>query len=205
MNERVYPGRLHKNQKEKNMDQNTALIIIDVQNGFDDASWGRRNNPGAEAAIARLLGAWREAKRPVFHVQHLSRNPASPLRPGQKGVELKNEVRPLPGEAIITKQVNSAFIGTDLEDRLRRAGIKTLVLTGLCTDHCVSTTTRMAANLGFSAIVPSDAAATFDRVGHDGEVYSAENIHRTALASLHGEFATVVESSSLLEAELSRI
>jgi nicotinamidase-related amidase len=187
------------------MDQNAALIIIDVQKGFDDASWGRRNNPGAEAAIARLLGAWREAKRPIFHVQHLSKNPASPLRPGQRGVELKDEVKPLTGEAVITKHVNSAFIGTDLEDRLRRAGIKTVVLTGLCTDHCVSTTTRMAANLGFSAIVPADAAATFDRTGHDGKVYTADEIHRTALASLHGEFATVVESASLLEKALSTI
>lgn len=187
------------------MDQKTALIIIDVQKGFDEASWGRRNNPGMEAAIARLLGAWREAKRPIFHVQHLSRYPASPLRPGQRGVELKDEVKPLPGEAVVTKHVNSAFIGTDLEDRLRRAGIKTLVLTGLCTDHCVSTTTRMAANLGFDAIVPADAAATFDRTGYDGKTYRAEEIHQTALASLHGEFATVVESPSLLEASLSAI
>ena len=187
------------------MDQNTALIIIDVQNGFDDPSWGRRNNPGAEAAISRLLETWRRERRPIFHVQHLSRNPASPLRPGQKGVEIKESVKPLAGETVITKNVNSAFIGTDLEDRLRRGGIKSLVLTGLCTDHCVSTTTRMAANLGFKAIVPSDACATFDRTGYDGKVYPAEEIHRTALASLHGEFATVVESGSLLEASLSTI
>ena len=187
------------------MDQKTALIIIDVQNGFDDPSWGRRNNPGAEAAIARLLGAWREAKRPILHVQHLSRNPASPLRPGQRGVEIKDAVKPLPGEAVITKRVNSAFIGTDLEERLRRAGIKNLVLTGLCTDHCVSTTARMAANLGFGAIVPADACATFDRTGHDGKAYRAEEIHQTALASLHGEFATVILSETLLEARLSML
>ena len=187
------------------MDQNTALVIIDVQNGFDDPSWGRRNNPGAEAAIARLLKTWRQEKRPIFHVQHLSRNPVSPLRPGQNGVEIKNIVKPLPGEIVITKNVNSAFIGTDLDDRLRRAGIKNLVLTGLCTDHCVSTTTRMAANLGFSVILPADTAATFDRTGYDGKIYPAEEIHRTALASLHGEFATVVNSEVLLEVQLSTI
>lgn len=186
------------------MDQNTALIIIDVQKGFDHPSWGPRNNPGAEAAIARLLGAWREAKRPIFHVQHLSRNAASPLAPGQTGVEIKDEVKPLKGETVITKQVNSAFIGTDLEDRLRRLGITNLVITGLCTDHCVSTTARMAANLGFSVIVPADAAATFDRTAYDGNVFLAEEIHRTALASLHGEFATVVLSESLLEAAVRK-
>jgi nicotinamidase-related amidase len=176
------------------MDRNTGLIIIDVQKGFDDPSWGRRSNPGAEAAIARLLGEWRADGRPIFHVQHLSRRASSPLHPSHPGVAIKDEVKPLAGETVITKHVNSAFIGTDLEERLRRAGIKTVVLTGLCTDHCVSTTTRMAANLGFAAIVPADAAATFDRTGFDGTVYAAEEIHRTALASLHGEFATVVAS-----------
>jgi nicotinamidase-related amidase len=185
------------------MDQNTALIVIDVQKGFDDPMWGPRNNPGAEAAIARLLGAWREAKRPIFHVQHLSKNPSSPLRPGQPGADIKDEVKPLPGETVVTKQVNSAFIGTDLEERLRRAGIKTLVTAGFCTDHCVSTTTRMAANLGFGVIMPEDAAVAFDRTGYDGTVYPAELIHRTSLASLHGEFATVVDSRTLLEARLS--
>ena len=187
------------------MDQKTALIIIDVQNGFDDSSWGPRNNPGAEAVIARLLGAWREAERPIIHVQHLSRNPASPLAPGQKGVDIKAAVAPRGGEPVITKHVNSAFIGTDLEDRLRRAGIKNLVITGLCTDHCVSTTARMAANLGFGVTIPADAAATFDRTAYDGKVFRAEEIHRTALASLHGEFATVVGSESLLAARLSKV
>jgi nicotinamidase-related amidase len=187
------------------MDQNTALIIIDVQHGFDDPSWGPRNNPGAEAAMGRLLAAWRAAKRPIFHVQHLSRNPKSPLRPGQPGVDIKREVAPQGDEPVIQKHVNSAFIGTDLEARLHRAGIKNLVLTGFCTDHCVSTTTRMAANLGFTAIMPADTAVAFDRAGHDGTVYPAEEIHRTALASLHGEFATVVNSETLLEAALSTI
>ncbi|HEX4046747.1 MAG TPA: cysteine hydrolase family protein [Elusimicrobiota bacterium] len=187
------------------MDRQTALIVIDVQKGFDHPSWGPRNNPGAEAVIARLLEAWRGAGRPIIHVQHLSRRAASPLAPGQSGVELKDEVRPLAGETVITKSVNSAFIGTDLEKRLRGAGIKNLVITGLCTDHCVSTTARMGANLGYRIILPHDAAAAFDRTGHDGTVYPAEEIHRTALASLHGEFATVVGSESLLEDRLSRI
>jgi nicotinamidase-related amidase len=182
------------------MDQKTALIVIDVQKGFDAPYWGRRNNPGAEAAIARLLAAWRKAGRPLFHVQHLSKEPGSPLRPGQEGVEIKDEVKPLPGEAVITKDVNSAFIGTDLEQRLRRAGIEELVIVGLSTDHCVSTTTRMAANPGFRAIVPHDAVATFGRTAYDGNVFTAEEIHRTALASLHGEFATVCGSEELLSA-----
>ena len=178
---------------------NAALIIIDVQAGFDDPVWGRRNNPQAEDHVARLLGAWRETQRPIFHVQHDSTEPNSPLRPGQAGNEIKEAVRPLAGEPLITKQVNSAFIGTDLEARLRQQGLDTLVIVGLTTNHCVSTTARMAGNLGFETTVVSDATATFDRVGHDGQRHTAEDVHAISLASLHQEFATIMDTESLLK------
>jgi nicotinamidase-related amidase len=128
----------------------------------------------------------------------MSREPGSPLRPGQPGNAFKPEATPRPGEPVFPKQVNSAFIGTALEQHLREHGIETLVLAGMTTDHCVSTTARMAANLGFATIVIADATATFDRIGHDGERYTAEQMHRLALASLHGEFATVRQTGDLL-------
>jgi nicotinamidase-related amidase len=180
----------------------TALLIIDVQRGFDHPRWGRRNNPQAEDNIARLLEAWRRSGRQVFHVQHLSTEPESPLRPGQEGVEIKAEAAPQPGEALVQKRVHSAFIGTDLEDRLRAAGITDLVIAGLTTNHCVSTTARMANNLGFAPVVVADATAAFGRTGHNGIQYPAEQVHDLALASLHQEFAAVVETDALL-AELN--
>jgi nicotinamidase-related amidase len=180
------------------MDTTTALLLIDVQQGFDDPRWGARNNPEAEQNLARLLAAWRTAGAPVIHVQHLSRSPDSPLRPGQPGVELKPEVAPLPGEPVFQKHVNSAFIGTGLEAHLRERGVRRLVIGGITTDHCVSTTTRMAANLGFDAVVVADGTATFARAGHDGRRYEADEVHRLALASLHGEFATVVDTAAVL-------
>jgi nicotinamidase-related amidase len=179
--------------------QNTTLILIDVQKGFDDPIWGRRNNLHAEENIARLLEAWRHAKRPIIHVQHLSRLPASPLRTNYTGSEFKPLVQPLPQEPIIQKNVNSAFIGTNLEAYLRQNALNTLVIVGLTTDHCVSTTTRMAGNLGFDTYVVSDATATFDRAGYDGNHYSAEEIHAISLTSLHHEFATVVNTDTLLK------
>jgi len=178
---------------------NTALLLIDIQQGLDDAYWGARNNPDAERHIAALLAAWRHAKRPVIHVQHMSQTPNSPLRPQQPGNAFKPEAAPKPGEPVFQKTVNSAFIGTTLEAHLRDHRIDTVVVVGLTTDHCVSTTTRMAANLGFTAIVVSDATATFERTGPDGERHSAEQMHKLALASLHGEFATVRRTSEVLE------
>ena len=142
-----------------------ALLLIDVQQAFDSPSWGRRNNPDAEAAVARLLAAWRAAGWPVLHVQHLSALPASTLRPGQPGVAFKPEALPLGGEPVFQKEVNSAFIGTGLEAHLREHGIPALVVAGLTTNHCVSTTTRMAGNLGFALEVPLPWVTPFIEYG----------------------------------------
>jgi nicotinamidase-related amidase len=101
---------------------------------------------------------------------------------------------------VIEKRVNSAFIGTSLEADLRGAGCRGLVILGLTTNHCVSTTARMASNLGFATWVASDATAAFDRVGPDGVAYPAEQVHAMALSDLHGEFATVVDTAALLAA-----
>jgi nicotinamidase-related amidase len=175
-----------------------ALIVIDVQKGFDDPKWGDRNNPKAEENMAKLLKVWRETKQPVFHIKHNSIEQNSPLRPGQQGNEIKDIVTPLPGEPIIIKAVNSALIGTDLEKRLQKQKINTVVIVGLTTDHCVSTTARMAGNLGFTVFVVSDATATFDRKGFNGKHYSAKAMHEMALVSLQNEFATIIDTQSLL-------
>ena len=180
--------------------QNAALLIIDVQNGFDEPYWGRRNNPQMEARIIDLLVAWRESSRPVIHAKHMSVEPGSPLRPGQPGNDFKDRMTPMPGEYVVEKRVNSCFIGTPLEAELRRRRHDTLVIVGMTTNHCVSTTTRMAGDLGFDAWVVSDATATFDRVGPDGINYPAEQIQAIALSDLNGEFGRVVDTATVLAA-----
>ena len=147
-----------------------------------------------------VFAAWRQTDRPVFHVQHLSQSLNSPLRPTHPGNAIKEAVRPQADELLFQKRVNSAFIGTDLEQQLRERGYDTLVIVGLTTPHCVSTTTRMAGNLGFRTYIVADATAAFELVGHDGRRYSAEEIHAVSLVTLHEEFATVVETETLLAA-----
>lgn len=180
--------------------ENTALIVIDVQEGLDSPVLGQRNNPDAEANIARLLATWRAQGRPVFHTRHLSTQSDSPLRPEQPGSAIKASAKPLPNEVVIDKQVNSAFIGTDLEARLRAANITDLVFVGLTTNHCVSTSVRMASNLGFTTMVVADATAAHERYGPDGAHYSADTVHAVELATLHGEFGRVVLTRELIAA-----
>ena len=177
----------------------TALLVIDVQKGLDDPCWGKRNNPQAESNIASLLSAWREHHLPVIHVRHCSVLANSPLRPERPGNAFKEQARPLPGEKQFDKTVNSAFIGTGLEQYLRGQDISSLVIVGLTTDHCVSASTRTASDLGFQVTLISDATATFDRKGPDGALYSADDIHKINLASLNGEFCVVRSTQELLK------
>jgi nicotinamidase-related amidase len=129
----------------------------------------------------------------------MSEDPESPLHPEAPGNAFQAATAPRPDEAVFRKTVNSAFIGTDLERHLTSSGIDALVIVGLTTDHCVSTTTRMAANLGFRVVVVDDATATFDRIGPDGVHHPAEDVHRLALVSLHGEFAEVRSARQVLD------
>jgi nicotinamidase-related amidase len=176
-----------------------ALILIDIQKAFDNIEYwgGQRNNLDAENNAGELLELWRKNQLPIFHIKHCSSTPASLLNETNPGNEFKDIVRPINGESIIKKNVNSAFIGTNLKEQLDNEKITKLVIVGLTTDHCVSTTTRMAGNFGFDTYLVSDATATFNKKGIDGKNFSAELIHETALASLNDEFATIVTTNFL--------
>lgn len=172
--------------------------MIDVQAGFDDPSWGPRNNPDAEAKIARLLGTWRGAHLPLVIVVHDSSESTSPLRPGQPGNAVRRFVEG-PADLLIRKEVNSAFYGEpDLDAWLQERGIQELIICGVTTNHCCETTARMAGNLGYAVTFVIDATHTFDRVAPDGTVISADDIARVTAANLHGEFATVATTQSVL-------
>ncbi len=175
-----------------------ALLAIDVQRGFDDPSWGTRNNPDAEKNGLRLLAHWRTQGWPVVIVRHDSTEVHSTLRPGQAGNDLQPGFEPLSNELLLTKHVNSAFIGTTLEQWLKDNGIGAVTLFGITTDQCVSTTTRMASNLGFRATVVEDACACFAQTAPDGQKLSAEVIHLAHITTLNTEFATVVKTAALV-------
>jgi nicotinamidase-related amidase len=182
----------------------TALVVIDVQQGFDEPAWGARNNPEAEDRIGALVTAWRDAGQPIVLVRHDSTNPQSPLRSGQPGNDFKPVLAGVDGAILVTKQVNSAFIGEpDLHAWLQQRGISRLVLCGIQTNMCVETTARMGGNLGYDVTVALDATHTFDLSGPDGVNVTADELVRTTAVNLHGgAFARIAGANDVI-AELS--
>lgn len=178
--------------------RDAILLTIDVQKGFDE--FPERNNPDLEANLVRLHTAWRKARRPLWHVKHNSVEPASVFRFGLPGNAFKPDTAPHAEEPVVTKSVHSAFVGTDLEERLQRAGCETLVVCGIQTNFCVASTARMAGNMGYRTFVVGDGCATFPQPLLDGQKVTAQLAHDLALAELHGEFATVVSTQQVLDA-----
>jgi nicotinamidase-related amidase len=184
-------------------DRHTCLLLIDVQQGVNVLQhWGgpngRRNNPDAEDKMIALLDAFRGAGRQVAFTVHDSREAASPLKLSlDTGAQLPG-LEPRASDIVVTKDVNSGFIGTPLEIQLRRAGIQRLVVVGFFTNFCVETTVRMAGNLGFDTYLVEDACATTNRVGPDGVDHDPELVHRLAVASMHGEFCTAISSDDAI-------
>ncbi|MDH3754476.1 MAG: cysteine hydrolase [Acidimicrobiia bacterium] len=174
-----------------------ALLVIDVQNGVDVLEYyggptGRRNNPDAEADMLDLLGDWRAAGRRVAFTRHDSREAGSPLKFSLSTGDQKPGFEPRPDDIVVDKDVNSGFIGTSLEDDLRRAGISRLVAVGFFTNMCVETTVRMAGNLGFDTYLVPDCCAATNRPGFDGADHDPELVHAMTVANLHGEFCTAI-------------
>ena len=184
----------------KIINQNPVLLVIDVQKGFlTENYWGgNRNNKDAERICGNLIQKWREHQLKVIHVRHSSLNPQSPLHRSNPGFDFNEMVQPLDDELVIVKNVNSAFIGTNLKEELAKAQAETVVIVGLTTDHCVSTTARMAGNYGYNTYLISDATATFDKQGVNGEKFKAETVHQISLASLKDEFATILSSEEII-------
>lgn len=177
-----------------------ALIVIDVQMGFAhrDASGEPRSCVGAEDNISHLLAVFRARNFPIVHVHHHSNETGSVFTKGTAGAEVQEFAKPQSGEQLIVKNVNSAFIGTDLEQQLNALGNPQLVICGATANHCVETSTRMAGNLGFDAIYVSDAVWAYGCIGPDGAVFTADQVHSMSMANLDGEFAQVLSTETVI-------
>ena len=181
-----------------------TLMLIDLQQGGDDPSLGRRGQPDAEKNAARLLNHWRSLDNPIIHIRHDSMDPNSPYAPDSPGNDFLPEVAPLDHETVIDKRTNNAFIGTDLMMMLEDNGTTELVVCGVHLEHCVESTVRMAGNLGFMVYLAADATASLDHVDHSGKKWVAEDVHALTLAILNGDYVKVVNCDDLIGASDQR-
>jgi nicotinamidase-related amidase len=189
----------------------TALLMIDVQTGVDALEhWGgpagRRNNPETERNLQALLEAWRVHDLPIVYTRHDSREAASPLRSDGPGFAFKPGLEPMNTEPVIVKDVNSGYIGTELEVMLRGRGITRIVHVGFFTNMCVESTVRMSGNMGFDSYLVDEACCCTNRLGPDGTDHDPELIHATTVANLHGEFCTnltTADALALLEGDVA--
>ncbi|MEG6550151.1 cysteine hydrolase family protein [Desulfocurvibacter africanus] len=181
------------------MDATTALLLIDIQLDYFPGGRMELVEPQVAAAKAsRLLTAFRQAKRPVFHVRHISTRPgAAFFLPDTDGVAFHPAVEPLPDEAVITKHFPNSFRETLLLEFLRHSNVSSLLISGMMTHMCVHAAARAAADLGFACSVASDACATRD-MAFGGITVPAAHVHTAFLGALHGTYAHVADCDTLL-------
>ena len=177
----------------------SALIMIDLQNTYRE---GVMKLEGVEPAIkeaSRLLARAREAGCPIFHIQH-DAGAGSPYDLTDRIGAISDEVAPKAGETVIVKNYPSAFVGTDLQEKLEATGVKDLVIAGFMTHMCVNSTARGAFNLGFRPTIVAATTATRDLPGADGSVVPASTIQTASLAAVADLFAVVKARESDIHA-----
>jgi nicotinamidase-related amidase len=175
-----------------------ALLIIDVQRDyFPGGAYPLVGSDAAAQAAESVLARFRVAGEPVLHVQHRWDAPdAAYLRPDTPGFAHDARVAPSDGEPVVVKEQPNAFVGTDLEQRLRAQSIDELVVAGMMTSMCVDATVRAAVDLGFAVTVVGDGCAAPD-LAHDGVAVPGELVHAAFLAALADGYADVVNSLAL--------
>ena len=171
-------------------EQNAALLVVDVQQGLLDK--GPFEKERLAETIGRLLGEFRREQRPVLFVRH-DDGPGTELAAGAPGWEIAREVSPLKGEKIFDKRFNSAFLETGLEEYLREADIKTLVVAGLQTEYCIDATVKSAFERGFKVLLPKGGITTFDNGS-----FSAAQINRFYYESIwRGRYGEILEGAGV--------
>ncbi len=176
-----------------------ALLLVDIQRDYFPQ--GRMEVVGADEAsriAGRLLAAFREKGFPLLHIQHLAaRKGATFLLPGTEGIEFHENVKPLAGEAVITKHYPNSFRGTDLREQLLAADVRDLVICGMMSHMCVDATTRAAFDNGYSCIVAHDACATRNLIFGGSEI-PAVQVHGSFMAALGAVYAKVSTSADII-------
>lgn len=176
----------------------SALVIVNAQTGLLDSTQEGRNNSNAELNIRLILNHWRNAKRHVVHVKHVSDNPESVFFRSSLGSGFLDELKPLPSETVVEKGKSSAFSDTFLDEVLNQASCSKIVLVGFTANECIDATAQDASARGYTTFVVSDATATFDMRDTSGKLVKAERIHKLVLLNLNAFHAKVIDTKHAL-------
>jgi nicotinamidase-related amidase len=139
------------------MQQHSALVIIDVQNGLLSGEAPVHGVERLLAALGALIARARARGVPVFYVQDDDVG-----EPGSPAWEVHPAIAPEAGDVRVRKPACDAFFQTDLVERLRERGVTHLIAAGCKTEFCVDTTCRRAVTLGFDVTLAADAHSTSD-------------------------------------------
>ncbi len=168
--------------------QNTALLIIDIQDFYFPGGRLQLENPEMAGMNAGLLiDQFRKSELPVFHVRHNF----------EPGGNIHAYVKPVNDEVVITKDQVNAFLDTDLLEHLQSDSISQLVICGMQTHMCVEAAVRSAHDLGFSCLLVSDACAT-RALQYEEHIIPAKSVHFSTIKTLQGSYAKVVTTEELL-------
>jgi nicotinamidase-related amidase len=177
-----------------------ALILIDIQKDYFPG--GRMELVGsveAAGAAARLLAEFRKASWPIIHIQHIAAQPtATFFVPGTTGLDIHPSVTPLPSEHVVTKHYPNSFRETDLLEKIRHAGVDSILFCGMMTSMCVDATVRAAFDLGFTCTIAQDACAA-PNLTFNGETIPACQVHGSFLAALGAVYAKIRTADDILE------
>ena len=177
--------------------KDATLIMVDCQNTYREGIMQLTNVEPAILEAKKLLQMARDLGRQVIHIRH-DAGIGSPYDVTASIGQISDEVAPIKGESVITKNYPNSFWNTDLDAQLRELGAKNLVIAGFMTHVCIDSTSRGAFNLGFNPTVVANACATRALALHNGKVIEAQTMHESALAALRDLFAVVVEDSRAL-------
>lgn len=187
----------------------TALIVIDIQNEYyaGDGFRGKMVIPDGRAVLAnskQLVDFAHKNHMPVYFVRHVGAKSGPLFAEGTVYAEFHQELQPTAQDTVIEKATPSAFVGTDLDARLKQQGVTTLLVVGLMTHMCVSSTARDAVPLGYSVLIAGDATATRDLDDGAGGVVDHRVLQRAALAGVADVFAEIHSTRDILSLPVSR-
>ena len=172
----------------------SALVLIDCQNTYRE---GIMQLEGVEPALVqceKLLARYRDAGRPVIHIQH-DAGVGTPYDVSDRIGAIAEAVKPRDGEPVVVKNYPSSFEKTNLDELLKGYGVEDVALVGFMTHVCVNSTARAAFNHGYRATVVGNATATRSLPSPTGGVTSAKDLHEASLTALHDIFAVVVPTA----------